>query len=767
MVVFHHAGPVGLGLHHPGALLGKGHHLHALGIPRRLGLDHRRVDDQHPGSGGPQQQLGILRQVGQIYQRRFGAESPRQLFAAGLGLVAGHLHLGGLAVFKNKAHIAAVPGKDRHGYRHLAGVHAQPAGHIVAHHAGLGVLKFADAGFIHLPQVGKEHQLGGVGGVRLLGDGIPFLELLLAAHPQRLRRDLLEVALPGKEYPHRIIRGRFLRLLAGLLHLIQHLGPARLAVVLGDLPQLVHDDGIHLAGAAQRILHVGDLAGQAFDLRGTLEDVFPVQVPQLDLRHELRLRLIDAEADHQVGDDLGLLLGLPHNLHGLIDIQQDLFQSQQQMQLLLAALQVVVNAPADALPTERCPFLQQFPHAQHPGRPGNQHVKVAAEAVLQRRHAEQLLHQPVGIGAALAVDGQLQASQVGLVAHIADLPDLPLLDQIHDLIHDGFHGGRRRDLGDLDAVVGLIVGVTAAHPHRAPSGGVDLFQLRLVVQQDAAARKIRGDQRVGDLMLRVPDQRRGRLAHLRQVKGADIAGHSHRNAGIGVHQHRREGHRQQRRLPGGIVVVVRKVHRVLVDVGKQLGAYLFQPDFGIAGGGIGHIPGVGLAEVALAVHIRHQQRLVAAGQPHHRFVDGGVAVGVQPHGLPHHVGGFDPSPVQQAHLVHGVQQLAVRRLKAVDLRDRPGNDDAHGVGHIVFPQRFGNGLRYHLPGPLDVPALYLAAVDLRFLFLSGWQKSFLPFGLLCQFYTFSIFPPLSAAEKAPSAPPGAGSARGRPHPAGQ
>ena len=35
-------------------------------------------------------------------------------------------------------------------------------------------------------------------------------------------------------------------------------------------------------------------------------------------------------------------------------------------------------------------------------------------------------------------------------------------------------------------------------------------------------------------------------------------------------------------------------------------------------------------------------------------------------------------------------------LEAVDLRDGPGDDDRHGVGHVVQFQRLSNGLLQHL-----------------------------------------------------------------------
>ena len=67
---------------------------------------------------------------------------------------------------------------------------------------------------------------------------------------------------------------------------------------------------------------------------------------QLDFGHVLGLHLVDAEANHQVGYDLGFLCGIAHNFNCFIDIQQDSFQAFEQMQALLLALQIVVGAAA-------------------------------------------------------------------------------------------------------------------------------------------------------------------------------------------------------------------------------------------------------------------------------------------------------------------------------------------------------------------------------------------------------------------------------------
>ena len=54
---------------------------------------------------------------------------------------------------------------------------------------------------------------------------------------------------------------------------------------------------------------------------------------------------------------------------------------------------------------------------------------------------------------------------------------------------------------------------------------------------------------------------------------------------------------------------------------------------------------------------------------------------------------------------HGIQQLAVRRFEAVDLRQGTGDDDAHGVGHIVGFQRIGDGRFQHLARREDLDVI--------------------------------------------------------------
>ena len=289
--------------------------------------------------------------------------------------------------------------------------------------------------------------------------------------------------------------------------------------------------------------------------------------------------------------------------------------------------------------------------------------------------------------------------------------DLAGLDQFRDLVHDGLHRGGGRDLGDLDHIFAGHCIVAGAHLYAAAAILVNFTHLRFIIHDLAAAHKVRGGHGGADIVVLVLHQCHGGGAQLRQIEGTDVAGHAHRNAQRVVGQNGGEGDRQQGGLGGGAVVVGHKVHGFLVDIPEQLLAHAFQLCLGVTGSGAGHIAAVRLAKVTLAVHKGHQQALVAAAHAHHGVVDGGVAVGVQVHGAAHDVGAFGAGAFQQAHAVHGIQQFAVGGLEAVNFRQRAGNNNAHGVRHVVCFQRIGNGAFDDLTGREDLDVIAQLRAD--------------------------------------------------------
>ena len=677
------------------------------------------MEDQAAGLRGVHGQLAVRVDPADAGEGRLVGIGAGELAAVGGGLVGLDLHPGRLAVFKEEQQRAGVV-SGQHGEHHvLLAVHAQLGGQIVAQHAGLGVVEVADAGLVHLTLVGEEHDLRGVGGLESLAQAVAVLELLLAVHAQRGGRDLLEIALPGQEDGDGVILHHSFFLV--LLDLVAEHdgGAAGLTVLFRHLVQLVDDDLFHPLGIIQDLLQIVDLIPQGIRLPGALEDVFLVDVAQLDLRHILRLNLVDTEADHQVGDDLGLLLRLADDADGLVDIQQDPLEALQQMQLLFALAEDEIGAAADGLRTPSAPLLQHLAHTQHLGAAGDEHVEVAGEGVLQGRLLIELGHQLVGIGTPLQIDGQLQTGQVGLVAHVGDFLGLAGLDQLRHLVQNGLHRGGVGDLIDLNEVLCLDIAVLGPHPHAAAAGLIDLPQSGRVADQVAAGGKIRRQQRFRQVTAGIFQIGDGGLADLPEIEAAELGGHAHGDAAVGRHQNVGERSGQQGGFLHGIVVVIHEVHGVAVDIPEQLAADGHELGFRVTGSGPGHVAGKCLAEVALGVHKGRQQGAVAAGQTHHGVIDGRVAVGIQAHGLTHDVGGLGAVAGHQAHFVHGVQQLPVGGLEAVDLRNGPGHDGRHGIGHEVGLQRAGDGLLHHRRmQPHDIGIIDFLPGFLR-LFLSG------------------------------------------------
>ena len=422
---------------------------------------------------------------------------------------------------------------------------------------------------------------------------------------------------------------------------------------------------------------------------------------QADLRHKFRLCLVDAEADHEVRHDLGFLIRLAHNAHRLVNVEQDGLQAPQKMQLFLLVLQIAGGAAPHAGNAERRPLPQQLAHTHDARHTVHQHIEIAGEAVFQRRHAEQLLHELVRVCPPLEIDRDLQAVQPRLVADIRNLAQLALLDEIHHLFHDGFHRRGRRNLCDIHTVGRGIIGIARAHAEAAAARGIDVLHLLFVVDNPSAAREVGRLERGEHVKLRISDEADRRLADLGEVEGTDGAGHADGNAGVGIHQHGRERGGQQRGLLQSVVVIVDKIDGILVNVAEQLLANRVKPRFRITGGSPGHVARIKLAEVALRIHIGMQQRLISAGKAHHRVVDGGVAVRVELHRLADDVGALCTRGTEKPHFVHCEEQLAVGGLEAVDLRDGSREDDAHGVGHVVLLKRLHDRLLHHLAGALN------------------------------------------------------------------
>ena len=254
-----------------------------------------------------------------------------ELLAIGLGGKRRKLNLGYLAVFKDIDQIAAEITGQQHEDGCFALVHAQLLGQIVTQHAGLGIIKLVELGLVSLALVGEEDDLSLVGGFKGLAQTVAFLELLLAADTERLGHDLLEITVLGQEDADGIVLDVLALVIFLHLVLINDSGAALGGVLFDNGFQFLDDQIAQLGLAGQDVLQTVDLVFQILHFLEALEDVLLVDVAQLDLGDELGLHLVNAKADHQIGDDLGVLFGVSDNGDGPVDIQQDLAQTLQQV----------------------------------------------------------------------------------------------------------------------------------------------------------------------------------------------------------------------------------------------------------------------------------------------------------------------------------------------------------------------------------------------------------------------------------------------------
>ena len=494
------------------------------------------------------------------------------------------------------------------------------------------------------------------------------------------------------------------------------LDPARAArhhVLLVDRGQLVADDLLDVVLAREDLLEFGDLTLELGDVLGAVEDVLLVDVAKLKFGDKLGLGLVDVETLHKVGYNLCLELSAADDGDGLVDVEQNCLKAVQQVQTLGLFAQVKVNAATRGLNTPLDPLVQNLAHAHNTGIAVDEHVEVARERILQRGRAIELRHELVGVDTALKVDGDAQAREVGLVADVSDLFDLALLGELDDALDDDIGLGGVGDLVDLDDALFGNPAPAGANLEAAKAGLDDLLHLLAAVDNLAAGREVGHGHIFEQVAVGILQVVHRGGADLVEVETADIGRHGDADALVGRDEDVGERGGQQTRLLHGAVVAVDEVDRVLVDVLEDLGADGGELGLGVTRGGVAQVARIVLAKVALRLHEGGKQRFVARRQAHHRFVDRGIAVRVELHGLAHDVGALLALALQQTHLVHGVEQLAVRGLKAVDLGECTRDVDAHGVGHVVDLER----LRDRLVGDLGVQADDVLGVDLLFLWL--------------------------------------------------
>ena len=479
-----------------------------------------------------------------------------------------------------------------------------------------------------------------------------------------------------------------------------------LAVLLRHSTQLFADDIFDLRIGFQRFVQVFDIFLKDLQFFDAFDDVFLVDITQFDLRDVFRLHFINVKPCHQVGYDHLFLFRISDDGNGLIDIRKDLRQTLQQVEFFRFFLNIEGDLSADGIHTEIRPLLQDIAYPQNHRSAMDKDIEIAAEIIRQWCHGIQFMHQQFHIRTAFQVDGDFQTVQVRFISHIGDILDLARLYQCNDFINDSFNISRIRDLCHFDTVILFIILILCTEFYAAAACLIDLFQFFSVINQLTACRKIRGRKMFHQINSVILDKFRCCFAQFRQIEAADGRSHTNGDTQIGVRKDIGESCRQEGRFSHAAIIVIHKINGIFVDIRKDFLTDRFQFYFCITGCSISHILGIIFTKVPLGVYKRHQQGFIIPCQTHHGFIDSTVTVRVQFHGLTNYIGRLCSVALQKAHLIHGIQQLSVGRLEAINFRDRTGNDDTHGIGHVVQLQCIGDALLLN---------------EVIFIFFFGWS----------------------------------------------
>ena len=241
----------------------------------------------------------------------------------------------------------------------------------------------------------------------------------------------------------------------------------------------------------------------------------------------------------------------------------------------------------------------------------------------------QVLQDDVGDRILVQLDDDPHTAPVGLVPEIGYARYGLVLDQIGDALDEFRLVDLVGKLVDYDGILGLPFLDVGLGPYLYPSssGGVCLHYAGYAVHY-ASGREIGPTDELHELFdggVRIVYGEHYGVAHLPEVVGRHLGGHTDGDTVGTVHEEVGELRREYGGLLQGAVEVVHEVDGVLVQIQEEVGRHLRQTGLGVTHGGRG-VPVHG-TEVTLSVHERIPQ---GEGLPHtdHGLVCGGISVGM-------------------------------------------------------------------------------------------------------------------------------------------
>ena len=212
------------------------------------------------------------------------------------------------------------------------------------------------------------------------------------------------------------------------------LGAALVAVRLLDLEELLLDEAVDALLVAEDRAQLGDALDQVGVLLADLVGLERGEAGQAEVEDRLRLDLRQLEVRHQLGARRLRIARRADDADDLVDVRQRDEQSLEDVRARLGLAQLVLRAPDDDLALVPDVRVDDPGQRQRARDAVDERDGVHAERRLQRRVLVELVQHDLGDHVALELDHEADARAVGLVAQVGDLADLPVLDDLGDLL---------------------------------------------------------------------------------------------------------------------------------------------------------------------------------------------------------------------------------------------------------------------------------------------------------------------------------------------
>src|SRR5579884_38346 len=211
------------------------------------------------------------------------------------------------------------------------------------------------------------------------------------------------------------------------------------------------------------------------------------------------------------------------------------------------------------------------------------------KAFLHLRVLVELVEHNLRLCPALQLNDDAHSVAVALIAHVTDIVNRLVIDQLGDTLDKRVLVDLIRDLADDDRLPALRQVFDGAFSTHQEASTPRLVRLRDAAPpvDEAPSREVRPLnmlQHFGQPGMWIVHHLNGGIDDFRQIVRRDVGRHADGDAVRAINDEVRNARGQHRRLIGGLVIIGNEVHSLLINVGQQLAGNAHHAALGVTHG---------------------------------------------------------------------------------------------------------------------------------------------------------------------------------------